>query len=1036
MDPRYSTIVETSQSTLVTDYKSIWKTSSAYQSEADLEREFINKLVAQWYERLTFHDEKGLVENLRLQIEKLNGYNFSDNEWKQLRDKYLLKPNDGIVEKTRKVQKDNVYTLTLDNWDIKNIKILDTENVHKNSLQVINQYEPTGWNRSNRYDVTILVNGLPMVHVELKRRWVNIKEAFNQINRYQRDSFRADSWLYEYVQIFVISNGTYTKYYSNTTRQWHIENSNDKATKEKKTSNSFEFTSWWADTQNKVIPDLMDFTATFFTKHTLLNIISKYCVFNSDDKLLVMRPYQICACEKILNKILISTNNKTVWTIDAWWFVWHTTWSWKTLTSFKTAQLATKMEGIKKVLFVVDRKDLDYQTMKEYDNFQKWAANSNTNTKILAEQLKPNNPAKIVITTIQKLDRLVTSEKYKDHTIFWDHIVIIFDECHRSQFWEMQKNIRKAFKNYHLFWFTGTPIFKENKVNAKNPLMQTTEQVFWEKLHTYTIVDAINDRNVLPFKVEYMSTIKEAENIEDEKIKAIDREKALMAPERIEKVTKYILDHFAQKTKRNEKSYTFLATKNIWEVASSKTQQQMKEVVRLKWFNSILAVQSIDMAKRYYLEFKKQMEKMSEFSKLKIWIIYSFWVNGDDEWDGFIFDENPESTEALEWPDRDFLEEAIKDYNKMFKMNYDTSSDKFQSYYKDISLRMKNRELDLLIVVNMFLTWFDATTLNTLWVDKNLRLHWLLQAYSRTNRILNSIKTFGNIVCFRNLEKATNDSLALFWNKDARGTVLIKTFDEYMHGYDEKWKHIPGYIELVEMLKDNYECWEVIQWDQRKMDFVRLYWKILKLRNILASFDEFDENDTLEEREAQDYSSMYIDEYENFRNKDRGESVNINEDLIFEIELLKQIEINVDYILLLVKQYNDTGKTDTKLRTDIDRAVNSSIDLRNKKELIDEFIEGLNKWDDIYDLWSKYIKDKSDKELWDIIETEHLKEAETRKFMKEAFMDGKLVSNGMEFQKILPSTWLFNKSTKTKRKTVFEKLTAFFEKFYGVLSRD
>ncbi len=1036
MDPRYSTILETSQSTLVTDYKPLGKSSSAYQSEADLEREFINKLVAQGYERLTFHTEEELVDNLKYQLEKLNGYKFSDKEWKQLLNNYLAKPNDGIVEKTQRVQKDNVYTLTLDNWDIRNIKILDTENVHKNSLQVINQYETESWNRSNRYDVTILVNWLPMVHVELKRRWVNIKEAFNQINRYQRDSFWSWLWLFEYVQIFVISNWTYTKYYSNTTRQGHIENSNDKASKEKKTSNSFEFTSWWADAKNKVIPDLMDFTATFFTKHTLLNIIAKYCVFNSDDKLLVMRPYQICACEKILNKILISTNNKTVWTRDAGGYVWHTTGSWKTLTSFKTAQLATQMEWIKKVLFVVDRKDLDYQTMKEYDNFQKWAADSNTSTRILAEQLKPNNKAKIVITTIQKLDKLVQSEKYKDHTIFDDHIVIIFDECHRSQFWEMQKHIRKAFNKYHLFGFTGTPIFTENKVNGKNPLMQTTEQVFWEKLHTYTIVDAINDRNVLPFKVEYMSTIKEAEDIEDTKIPAIKREEALMAPERIEKVTRYILDHFAQKTKRNEKSYTFLATKNIWEVASAKTQKQMKEIVRLKGFNSILAVQSIDMAKRYYLEFQRQMKDLPEFQKLKIWIIYSFGVNGDDEWDGLIIDENPESTTELEWPDRDFLDEAIKDYNKMFKMNYDTSSDKFQSYYKDISLRMKNRELDLLIVVNMFLTWFDATTLNTLWVDKNLRLHWLLQAFSRTNRILNSIKTFWNIVCFRNLEKATNDSLALFGNEDAKGTVLIKTYDEYMNWYDEKGKHIPGYTELVDMLKDNYECWEVIQWEKRKMDFVRLYGKILKLRNILVSFDEFSNDETLNEREVQDYSSMYIDVYEQFRKEAEGEAVNVNEDLVFEIELLKQIEINVDYILLLVKQYNDTGKTDKKLRTDIDRAVNSSIELRNKKELIDEFIEGLNKWDDIYDIWTKYIKDKSDKELWDIIEAENLKEKETRQFMKEAFIDGKLVSTGMAFWKILPSTGLFKKSTKDKRKTVFEKLTAFFEKFYWVLSQN
>lgn len=1040
MEPRYSTIVETSQSTLVTDYKSVWKTSSAYQSEADLEREFIKKLEAQGYEYLNFHTEDELKQNLRNQIEKLNDYHFTDIEWDNFMKTYLANQNDWIEEKTRKVQVDYKQDVILENWEKKNIKIIDKTNIHKNSLQVINQYETEAWNRNNRYDVTILVNWLPMVHIELKRRWVNLKEAFNQINRYQRDSFWSGCWLYEYVQLFVISNWTYTKYYSNTTRQWHITNSNDKADKEKKTSNSFEFTSWWADEKNKPIPDLMDFTATFFTKHTLLNIITKYCVFNTDNKLLVMRPYQICACEKILNRILVSTNQKTLWTVKAWWYIWHTTWSWKTLTSFKTAQLATKMDWIKKVLFVVDRKDLDYQTMKEYDNFQKWAANSNTSTKILNEQLKADNPAKIVITTIQKLAKLVTSEQYKWHTVFDEHIVIIFDECHRSQFGEMHKYITKAFKKYHLFWFTGTPIFVENKVSSKNPLMQTTDQVFGDRLHTYTIVDAINDKNVLPFKVDYISTTKEADDIDqNEKVKAIDKEAVLMADKRIEIVTKYIMEHFSQKTKRNEKSYTFLATKNISEVVSSKHQQHMKEIVRLKWFNSIFAVQSIDMAKKYYLEFKKQNEQLNEYSKLKIWLIYSFGVNGDDEWDWFLYDENPEATTELDWPDRDFLEDAIKDYNWYFGTTYDTSSEKFQNYYKDVSLRMKNRELDLLIVVNMFLTWFDATTLNTLWVDKNLRMHWLLQAFSRTNRILNSIKTFGNIVCFRNLEKATNESLAKFWDENATWIALVRSFDEYMNWYtNEKWKPVPGYLDLVMALKDNYECWEVLTWEKRQMEFVKLYWRILKLRNILTSFDEFEDRDILADRDVQDYNSMYIDAYENFHRKEEDERVNVNDDIVFEIELLKQIEINVDYILLLVKQYNLTHNTweKQKIRDDIDRAVNSSIDLRNKKDLIDEFIDWLNEWDDIYEIWSKYIKNKSDKELWEIIAEEKLKEEETRKFMKDAFEKWNLSTSGLAFGKILPNMWIFAKEVKTKRKIVYEKLRAFFEKFYWVLSKE
>ena len=716
-----------------------------------------------------------------------------------------------------------------------------------------------------------MVNGLPLIHIELKKRGVAIQEAFNQINRYQRESFWASSGLFEYVQLFVISNGTHTKYYSNTTRFEHIkELQKGSKNKGKRSSNSFEFTSWWADSTNKPIIDLIDFAKTFFAKHTILNILTKYCVFTTDKQLLAMRPYQIVATEKILSKVEVSTNYKQLGTIEAGGYIWHTTGSGKTLTSFKTAQLVSKLSYIDKVLFVVDRKDLDYQTMKEYDKFEKGAANSNTSTAILKKQIEDPN-ARIIVTTIQKLDRFIA--KNKGHNIFNGHIVLIFDECHRSQFGDMHSAITKAFNKYHLFGFTGTPIFAVNSSSGGRVDLKTTEQAFGDKLHTYTIVDAIADKNVLPFKVDYISTMKEAENIEDKDVKSIDREKALSAPKRLENIVKYIRDHFDQKTKRN----SFYKLKDR----------------RLAGFNSIFAVSSIDVAKKYYAEFKKQLLGLPSDKKLKVAMIYSFGVN-EEEVDGVI-DENSEDTSGLDASSRDFLEEAIEDYNKMFGTSYNTSSDKFQNYYKDVSQKVKDREIDILIVVNMFLTGFDAITLNTLWVDKNLRLHGLLQAYSRTNRILNSIKTFGNIVCFRNLEKATNESIALFGDKEACGIVLLKSYDEYYNGYKDGEKEVRGYIDLVNELTEKFPVGERILGEQNQKDFIRLYGGILRVRNILVTFDEFAGNEILSVRDIQDYHSAYIDLYNEFRKGKDYEKETINDDLVFEMELIKQIEINIEF---------------------------------------------------------------------------------------------------------------------------------------------
>lgn len=1035
--PYFNIVAETNENTVVTQYEPVKQRSDSYQSEAELEKEFIRMLTEQGYEYLQIHTEEDMVANIRAKLEELNNYSFSDSEWDRFFKECIANGNDGISEKTRKIQEDNVQVLKRDDGMTKNITLIDRKNIHNNRLQVINQYVVTteqGARHDNRYDVTVLVNGLPLVHIELKRRGVAIREAFNQINRYERDSFSAGYGLFEYVQIYVISNGTNTKYYSNSTRYNAIKDSEASNTKKGKTSNSFEFTSFWADANNRVIPDLIDFTKTFFAKHTILNVLTKYCVFTSEKMLMVMRPYQITATERILNRIEIAHNYKKYGDIAAGGYVWHTTGSGKTLTSFKTARLASNLEFIDKVLFVVDRKDLDYQTMKEYDRFEKGAANSNSSTAILERQLR-DSKSKIIITTIQKLSTFI-KKNAKDHPAFDKQIVIIFDECHRSQFGDMHAAIVSSFKKYYMFGFTGTPIFPANSGSVKNPKLATTEQTFGDQLHTYTIVDAINDKNVLPFKVEYHKTMAIEPDIDDEMVLDIDRKKAFEAPERIAKITKYILDHFDQKTYRGDKTYVYNTLTNISEVASADRGkiEEIKQKQRLSGFNSIFAVSSVDMAKAYYEEFRKQI-KEDPTKEIKFAVIYSYGAN-EEEQDGILDEENPEDTSALDQTARDFLDGAILDYNQMFHTNYDTSSDKFQSYYKDVSLRMKNKELDMLIVVNMFLTGFDATTLNTLWVDKNLKMHGLIQAFSRTNRILNSIKTFGNVVCFRNLQKRVDSAISLFGDKNAGGIVLMQSFKDYYYGYESvDGKQMPGYVDMIEELTNKFPLTEPqIIGEQNQKDFIALFGSILRMRNLLVAFDEFKEKELLSERDLQDYLGRYQDLRDEWKRKIvPGGSTDIIDDIVFEVELIKQIEINIDYILMLVKKYHDTHCEDKEVLITIRKAIDASPELRSKKDLIEAFINGINDVDDVMIEWHDYVVQMRESELLIIIEEEKLKEDETRKFLENAFREGEVKTVGTDIDKLMPPVSRFGGGNRAnKKKNVIARLKAYFDKFYGV----
>ena len=1063
--PFFNIVAETNENTVVTAYEPVKVRADQYQSEAALEKEFIRMLCDQGYEYLSIHSEKDLIQNLRTKLEELNHYQFTDHEWHQFFHSAVANPNEHIVEKTRKIQEDNVQVLRRDDGSSKNITLIDKQNIHNNRLQVINQYKVNAGKAGregapghvvgkedgaclpdrqasydNRYDVTVLVNGLPLVHIELKRRGVAIREAFNQIHRYERDSFWAGCGLYEYVQIFVISNGTHTKYYSNSTRFNAIKDAKAAKGKKGKTSNSFEFTSFWADANNRVIQDLIDFTKTFFAKHAILNILTKYCIFTSENMLMVMRPYQITATERIINRIEIANTYKKYGSIEGGGYIWHTTGSGKTLTSFKTARQASYLPFIDKVLFVVDRKDLDYQTMKEYDRFEKGAANSNTSTAVLKKQLENPN-ARIIITTIQKLATFI--KKNPGHEVYQKHVVIIFDECHRSQFGDMHTAIVKNFKNYHLFGFTGTPIFSVNAGRAKNPAFFTTAQTFGDRLHTYTIVDAINDKNVLPFRVDYIKTMEAEEDIDDEPVRDINREQAMMAPERISLVTKYILDHFDRKTYRGDKTYVYNTLMNVGEVASADrgAVEEIKKKQRVSGFNSIFAVASVPMAKLYYEEFKRQMAA-DPTKKLRIATIFSYGANEeesdlpDGEAGGILDEENSEDTSALDTPSRDFLENAIKDYNDLFHTNYDTSGDKFQNYYKDVSLRMKNKELDLLIVVNMFLTGFDATTLNTLWVDKNLMMHGLIQAFSRTNRILNSIKAFGNIVCFRNLQKRVDRAISLFGDKNAGGIVLLKRFKDYYYGYESvDGKPMPGYADMMEELEEKFPLSEPqIVGEQHQKDFITLFGAILRMRNLLSSFDEFAGKERITERDLQDYLGRYQDLRDEWKRKrEQGESTDITDDIVFEVELIKQIEINIDYILMLVKTYHDTHGEDKEVLITINKAIDAGPELRSKKELIKTFIAGINEVDDIMAAWNDYVAGKREEDLENLIKEEKLKPEETRKFLENAFRDGAIKTSGTDIDKLMPPVSRFAGGKRAEKKQgVIGKLKSFFEKYFGI----
>ena len=1044
----FNIVIQQSNLTVMTRYEEHPKDAMRYQSEAALEESFIRQLVAQGYERLNIDNEQGLMDNLRVQLEKLNSIRLSDAEWKRLFTQEIANENLNIEDKTERIQRDPIVNILLDNGETKNIRLIDKRDIHNNSVQVLNQYTPTGGTAKNRYDVTILVNGLPLVHVELKRRGIDLKEAFNQINRYGRESFWADNGLFDYVQLFIISNGTFTKYYSNTTRYAHVQEASKQKMRVKTQSNSFEFTSYWADAENHVINDLEDFTKTFLAKEALLNILTKYCVFTADKNLMVMRPYQIAATERILLKIQYAHNRRLQGTRRAGGYIWHTTGSGKTLTSFKTAQLASKLPMVDKVLFVVDRKDLDYQTMKEYDNFEKDAANSNANAAILLRQL--NDPdSRIIITTIQKLSNLLKSGK--DINCLDKNVVLIFDECHRSQFGDMHQLITKKFKKYYIFGFTGTPIFAKNASSTtKDKKLATTAQLFGgepdeegnrtKPLHSYTIINAINDKNVLKFKIDYVRTMRRRDGVEDDQVWGIDSEELLKDDRYITNNVAYILDNFARKTKRSE-GYKMSVTQNVVEMAKARQKkvEEKRTKIATKGFNSIFAVDSTEKAKLYYDKFAELQADKSEDEKLRIATIFTYAPNeAEGDSIGALEDENPEGTDRLDEVSKEFLARAIDDYNQAFDTAYGVDAQRFANYYKDISLRMKNKEIDILIVVGMFLTGFDAKTLNTLWVDKNLKMHGLLQAFSRTNRILNAVKDCGNVVCFRNLEQQVKDCFALFGDENASGLITMRPFEDYYNGYeDEKGVHQLGYKEIEEILLEKFGLDTIgqIRTLEEKKEFVRLFSALLKLRNLLTSFDEFAEVKlTLNDYQIQDYTSWYIDLRDEFKHQPGGEKEKVNDDVVFEIELVKQVQIGIEYILALVAEYHQSNCQDKEVVVKIQKAIAASPDLRNKKDLIEQFIERMTPTDsdNVMENWDKYVAEQRAADLQRIIDEEKLKPAETQAFISHAFEEGQLSTIGTSITKILPPMPLFGGGGKRtqKKRTVIEKLQIFFQKYF------
>ena len=1029
---QYSTIAELQNFIVLDNYTKSSIVSEApvgYQTEADLEHELIEDLQYQGYEylpALVTHD--ALLANVRKQLQTLNNTTFTDTEWQRFLDEYLDKASDNIVDKTRKVQDNYIYDFVFDDGHIQNIYLVDKKKIARNKVQVINQFEQTG-TQANRYDVTILVNGLPMVQVELKKRGVAIREAFNQVHRYSKESFNSESSLYKYLQVFVISNGTDTRYFANTV---------------KRDKNSFDFTMNWAKSDNTLIKDLKDFTATFFQKNTLLQILLTYSVFDTSDTLLIMRPYQIAATERIIWKIRSSYQTKHWSKPEGGGYIWHTTGSGKTLTSFKAARLATGLDFIDKVFFVVDRKDLDYQTMKEYQRFSPDSVNGSENTAGLKRNIEKNDN-KIIVTTIQKLNNLMKSEA--DLPVYGQQVVFIFDECHRSQFGEAQKNLRKKFKRYYQFGFTGTPIFPENALGA-----ETTASVFGRELHSYVITDAIRDEKVLKFKVDYNDVRPKFKNLETEqdevKLSAAENKKFLLHPDRIREISQYILQNFRIKTHRNQGSG--------------------------KGFNAMFAVNSVEAAKLYYEELNT-LQKESE-KPLKIATIYSFTPNEEQNAIGDIREESFELS-AMDSSAKEFLTKAIGDYNAMFRTSFGVDSKEFQNYYRDLAKRVQNQDIDLIIVVGMFLTGFDAPTLNTLFVDKNLRYHGLMQAFSRTNRIYDSTKTFGNIVTFRDLEQATIDAITLFGDKNTKNVVLEKSYEEYLKGFMDiiTGEARKGYVDIVKELKEQFPQPDEIITEADKKAFVKLFGNYLKIENILQNYDEFTqlkelqkidkknhnavetfkdthflteeevsammEIDVLQERVAQDYRSTYNDIRDWFRKEREGKAPEVSkvdwDDVVFEVDLLKSQEIDLDYILELVFEHNKKTKDKDALVDEVRRIIRASIGNRAKEGLVIDFIHETD-LDPIQDKASiisaffAYAQKKQKEEAENLISEERLNIEAAKRYIQTSLKHEFASENGTDLNAILPKMSPLNPQYLTKKQSVFQKIAAFIEKFKGI----
>ena len=1025
---QYKTIAESNNFIVLDQYKKfVEEPNAGYQTEGSLEREFIRDLQAQGYEYLqglNGHDE--LIKNLRAQLQRLNNVVFSDAEWRRFLEEYLDKPSDSLIEKTRKIHNDYIYDFVFDNGRIQNIYLLDKKNLANNAVQVINQFEQTG-NYDNRYDVTILVNGLPLVHIELKKRGVAIREAFNQIHRYSKESFNKENSLFKYIQIFVISNGTDTRYFANTT---------------KRDKNSYDFTMNWATAKNTLIKDLKDFTATFLQKNTLLNVLVNYCVFDVSDTLLIMRPYQIAATERILWKIQSSYLAKSWSNKESGGYIWHTTGSGKTLTSFKAARLATELDFIEKVFFVVDRKDLDYQTMKEYQRFSPDSVNGSESTAGLKRNIDKDDN-KIIVTTIQKLNNLMKSE---DKLPIYDkQVVFIFDECHRSQFGEAQKNLTRKFKKYYQFGFTGTPIFPTNALGA-----ETTACVFGIELHSYIITDAIRDEKVLKFKVDYNDVRPQFKSIETEKnleeLTKLEKKQAFLQPKRIEQIAQYVLDNFKQKTHR------FNAGNN--------------------GFNAMFAVSSVDAAKAYYQTFKQLQSAVK--NPLKIATIFSFAANEEQDAIGDIVDESFE-VEAMNSSAKEFLKSAIDDYNSYFATNYDVDGKSFQNYYRDLAKRVKNKEVDLLIVVGMFLTGFDAPTLNTLFVDKNLRYHGLIQAYSRTNRIYNSTKSFGNIVTFRDLEQDTIDAITLFGKSNTRNVVLEKSYQEYMEGFTDAGVARRGYLDVIAELQERFPDPDVIQTEKDKKDFVKLFGEYLRVENILQNYDEFaalqafqsldtsdakaveafkekyyltDEAfaemqpiDMPSERSIQNYRSTYNDIRDWLRRQKDGEEKAKStidwDDVVFEVDLLKSQEINLDYILELIFEHNKKTKNKSELIDEIRAIIRSSLGNRAKESLIVDFInqtdlDNIADKAGIIESFFQFAQKEQQQEANELISTEGLNIEDAKRYINVSLQRGYASEQGTDLNEALPKMSPLNPQYLTKKQNVFQKISEFVEKFKGI----